>query len=105
MTVIKHGGARPKQRPDDARGGPRPISGALKNRFVIENPFAHSERGKTISEVAITIQRCNSCGATEWGVTDESLKSPGSLDSTPIDNTESYPLIHRADCPMKEKWR
>jgi hypothetical protein len=99
MTVIKHGGARPKQRPDDARGGPRPVSGALKNRFVL-SPFQHNERGESISQVSISFTRCNSCGAFGYIVADEYRHAPFQ-GWNPIDNKQAQPLVHADDCPMK----
>jgi hypothetical protein len=98
MTVIKHGGARPKQRPDDARGGPRPVSGALKNRFVL-SPFQHNERGETVSEVEVSIMRCNHCGAVNWEVMRELLFTDKWRDVDKI-KTGSQFLEHADDCPL-----
>jgi hypothetical protein len=99
MTNVKtHGGARPKSRPDDARGGARPVSGALRNRFTVR-PFAHTERGESISETKMIFFRCNSCGAEGWEMRSECIIGKDSI--TPVYNDQSQPLIHADGCTMK----
>lgn len=92
----RKGGAR-FGNPNGRRGGARPVSGALRNRFTV-HPFNYSERGETISETSMTFYRCNSCGAVGYDVGVEKLDTEEG--TFYIENWQVEPLTHADTCPM-----
>lgn len=90
------GGSRPNT------GGARPGSGPLKSVIRNFHPFAHKEKGNTISKVQWEFSRCNSCGAIGWEVAwDESLWNPAAPEGEgwqDVDGLSDRPLVHAEDC-------
>ncbi len=91
------GGSRPNS------GGSRPNSGPLKSVIRNFHPFAHSEKGDTLSKVSWEFTRCNACGAIGWEVAENEHVWDASLPEgegwQDVPGLAGKALVHREDCP------
>lgn len=93
------GGSRPNT------GGARPGSGPLKSVIRNFHPFAHNEKGDTLSRVSWEFTRCNACGGMGWEVAEDEHVWDASLPEgegwQDVPGLAGQALVHRDDCPLK----
>jgi len=90
------GGARPNT------GGARPNSGPLKSRVQNFHPFAHGEKGGTISKVSWEFTRCNACGAIGWKMAEDEHVWDASLPEgegwQDVEGLAGQAIVHNDGC-------